>query len=120
MPTGFSRIKSIFLSEEVSFSTSWQAMTNCSNNLKKERRKRRSGKVGSRRLAISKRSGRNICYMRIDPFIKSKLSKQFFEGYRAQYHTFCDYLKRSPYRKSVFAENEKTIRDFVKRLLGRI
>jgi hypothetical protein len=67
----------------------------------------------------------------IDAFSVSKLSKDFFEEYKVHYKAFNDYLKDSPYRKSVFnipkhrdaVENEKAekpIRDFVKRLLGRI
>ncbi|HYM93917.1 MAG TPA: hypothetical protein VET23_07250, partial [Chitinophagaceae bacterium] len=67
----------------------------------------------------------------LDAFSVSKLSKEFFEEYRQHYKAFNDYLVNSSYRKSVFhipkhknaAENEnaeKPIRDFVKRLLGRI
>jgi hypothetical protein len=67
----------------------------------------------------------------LDAFSVTKLSKEFFEEYRKHYNAFNDYLKNSPFRKSVFniaklkdaAENEKAekpIRDFVKRLLGRI
>ncbi|MEJ7829026.1 MAG: hypothetical protein WKF91_12535, partial [Segetibacter sp.] len=67
----------------------------------------------------------------VDAFSVARLSKEFFEEYRKHYNALHDYLKTSPYRKSVFdipkhrdaAENdkaEKPIRDFVKRLMGRI
>lgn len=67
----------------------------------------------------------------VDAFSVSKLSKEFFDEYRQHYKAFNDYLIDSSYRKSIFniakfkdtTENdkaEKPIRDFVKRLLGRI
>ena len=67
----------------------------------------------------------------VDAFSVAKLSKEFFDEYRQQYNAFYDYLKNSSFGKSVFeipkikdvAENdkaEKPIRDFVKRLMGRI
>ncbi len=67
----------------------------------------------------------------VDAFSVAKLSEEFFKDYKEHYNAFYDYLKNSPYRKSVFkiskyktvAENdsaEKPIRDFIKRLLGRI
>jgi len=67
----------------------------------------------------------------VDAFSVSKLSEEFFKEYRQHYKAFNDYLINSSHRKSAFnipkhrdaAENEKAekpIRDFVKRLLGRI
>ncbi|MCC6760096.1 MAG: putative DNA binding domain-containing protein [Chitinophagaceae bacterium] len=67
----------------------------------------------------------------IDAFSVSKLSKEFFTEYKQHYQQFVEYLVNSKYRKQVFAitkyksreENEaaeKPIRDFVKRLLGRM
>jgi len=69
-----------------------------------------------------------------EAFSIEKLNKEFFKTYKEHYERFTDYLIRSPYRKSVYnisdgggsggsAEEsleEKPIRDFVKRLLGRI
>jgi very-short-patch-repair endonuclease len=68
-----------------------------------------------------------------DAFSVEKLSKAFFDEYTLHYQNFCDYLQESNYRKSVFnidfpnnATKEqkdkasKPIRDFVKKLLGRI
>ncbi len=66
-------------------------------------------------------------------FSVEKLSKAFFNEYTLHYQNFCNYLQESNYRKSVFnisfPENAdkkekdkacKPIRDFVKKLLGRI
>ncbi|HOV36854.1 MAG TPA: TaqI-like C-terminal specificity domain-containing protein [Dysgonamonadaceae bacterium] len=68
-----------------------------------------------------------------DAFSVERLSKAFFDEYTLHYQNFCDYLQESNYRKSVFnidfpnnATKEqkdkasKPIRDFVKKLLGRI
>ena len=69
----------------------------------------------------------------VNAFSVEKLSKAFFDEYTLHYQNFCDYLQESNYRKSVFnisfpanATKEekdkasKPIRDFVKKLLGRI
>jgi len=69
----------------------------------------------------------------VNAFSVEKLSKAFFDEYTLHYQNFCDYLQESNYRKSVFnltfpaeatkQEKDKAgkpIRDFVKKLLGRI
>lgn len=69
----------------------------------------------------------------VNAFSVEKLSKAFFDEYTLHYQKFCDYLQESNFRKSVFkitipanATKEekdkacKPIRDFVKKLLGRI
>lgn len=69
----------------------------------------------------------------INAFSVEKLSKAFFDEYTQHYQNFCDYLEDSNYRKSVFNisfplnatklekdKASKPIRDFVKKLLGRI
>lgn len=69
----------------------------------------------------------------VNAFSVEKLSKAFFDEYTLHYENFCDYLQDSNYRKSVFkisfpvdATKEdkdracKPIRDFTKKLLGRI
>ena len=69
----------------------------------------------------------------VNAFSVEKLSKAFFDEYTLHYRNFCDYLQESNYRKSVFkvsypasATKEekdkacKPIRDFTKKLLGRI
>lgn len=69
----------------------------------------------------------------VNAFSVEKLSKAFFDEYTLHYKNFCKYLQDSNYRKSVFNisfpvnateqekdEASKPIRDFVKKLLGRI
>jgi hypothetical protein len=69
----------------------------------------------------------------VNAFSVEKLSEAFFDEYTLHYQKFCDYLQESNFRKSVFkitipvnaAKEEKDkackpIRDFVKKLLGRI
>ena len=69
----------------------------------------------------------------VNAFSVEKLSKAFFDEYTLHYQNFCNYLQESNFRKSVFnisfppnatkEEKDKTskpIRDFVKKLLGRI
>lgn len=69
----------------------------------------------------------------VNAFSVEKLSEAFFDEYTLHYQKFCDYLQNSNFRKSVFkisipanATKEeidkacKPIRDFVKKLLGRI
>ena len=66
-----------------------------------------------------------------DAFSVDKLNKEFFNAYKEHYARFTDYLINSDYRHSVFgvgdikdskarAAAEKPIRDFAKRLLGRV
>lgn len=69
----------------------------------------------------------------VEAFSVEILSKAFFDEYTLHYKYFCEYLENSDYRKSVFkvsfppnATKEekdkacKPIRDFTKKLLGRI
>lgn len=69
----------------------------------------------------------------VNAFSVEKLSKAFFDEYTLHYQKFCDFLQESNFRKSVFKisipangtkeEKDKAckpIRDFVKKLLGRI
>jgi|26BtaG_2_1085354.scaffolds.fasta_scaffold00496_7 hypothetical protein len=56
-----------------------------------------------------------------DAFGVEAMSKAFFDEYRdIHYNGFVDYLTRSNFKQSAFNGNEKAIRDFVKKLLGRI
>ena len=48
------------------------------------------------------------------------LSKEFFKEYKRHYLLFCEELTGSNFKKSVFNGDEKAIRDFVKKLLGRL
>lgn len=65
----------------------------------------------------------------IKAFSVEKLSKSFFDEYKKHYQSFNSYLINSNFRSSVFsvekqkdenAEEYKPIRDFVKKMLGRI
>lgn len=69
----------------------------------------------------------------INAFSVEKLNTAFFKEYTLHYQNFCDFLQESIYRKSVFNisfpadatkqekdKASKPIRDFVKKLLGRI
>jgi len=53
-------------------------------------------------------------------FSVEKLSKSFFDDYLLHYNRFVDYLSQSNFRVSVFNADDKAIRDFSKKLLGRI
>jgi adenine-specific DNA-methyltransferase len=56
-----------------------------------------------------------------DAFGVEAMSKAFFDDYRdVHYAGFVDYLMRSNFKKSAFIGNDKDVRDFVKKLLGRI
>lgn len=56
----------------------------------------------------------------VDAFSVEKLSKAFFDEYTLHYEKFIDHLNSSNFKKSVFNGEEKAIRDFTKKLLGRI
>ena len=56
-----------------------------------------------------------------DAFGVEAMSKAFFDEYRdIHYFGFVDYLSRSNFKQSAFNGSDKAIRDFVKKLLGRI
>lgn len=62
----------------------------------------------------------------VDAFSVTKISDDFFKDYQRHYEAFTEYLAAAKYRKEVFGiakrgdEEEKPIRDFVKKLLGRV
>jgi len=56
----------------------------------------------------------------VKAFSVEKLSKAFFDEYTLHYVKFVEYITKSNFKKSVFKDNEKAIRDFTKKLLGRI
>ncbi len=56
-----------------------------------------------------------------DAFSVEKLSKVFFGDYKKHYEDFCKYMLADPYSsQTIFKGDEKGIRDFSKKLLGRI
>ena len=56
----------------------------------------------------------------VNAFSVEKLSKTFFDEYTRHYESFVKYITKSNYKKVVFNGDEKAIRDFTKKLLGRI
>ncbi len=56
-----------------------------------------------------------------EAFSVEKLSKVFFETYKKHYDVFCNFMITQPnIRQNLFNGDEKGIRDFSKKLLGRI
>ena len=56
-----------------------------------------------------------------EAFSVEKLSKAFFDEYKKHYDVFCRFMVDAPnIRQTIFNGNEKGIRDFNKKLLGRI
>jgi len=56
-----------------------------------------------------------------EAFSVEKLSKTFFDEYKNQYDIFCDFMVSKPnIRQTIFNGDEKGIRDFNKKLLGRM
>ena len=53
-------------------------------------------------------------------FSVEKLSKEFFNKYKEHYTAFVSYLDNSTFKISAFNNDDKAIRDFVKKMLGRI
>ena len=53
-------------------------------------------------------------------FSVEQLSNEFFKKYKDHYQLFTDFLLSTNHKVSIFNGNEKSIRDFVKKLLGRI
>ncbi len=56
----------------------------------------------------------------LEAFSVEKISKEFFAKYKKHYLGFVDELVKSPFKKTLFESNDKLIRDFVKKMLGRI
>ena len=61
----------------------------------------------------------------VSAFDVETLSKEFFDKYKKHYETFCDFVYENKDNREYFGEEfsqweDKTIRDYVKKLLGRI
>ena len=64
----------------------------------------------------------------VEAFSVEKLNKEFFSKYKEHYNRFTGYLLQSGYRHTVFGlseqddspQAEKRVRDFIKKLMGRI
>lgn len=55
-----------------------------------------------------------------EAFSVEKLSNDFFKEYKYQYERIADYISESNFQRSVFNGDNKIVRDFTKKLLGRI
>lgn len=81
-----------------------------------------SCRTAAERFAIVAKKGNKTSLDDVkDAFSVEKLSKSFFDEYKKHYELFCDYMVSKPnIRQTIFNGDEKAIRDFNKKLLGRI
>ncbi len=56
----------------------------------------------------------------VKAFSVERLSKVFFDEYKIHYERFINYIEQSNFKLSAFNNNEKAIRDYAKKLLGRL
>lgn len=56
----------------------------------------------------------------LEAFSVERVSKEFFVKYKKHYQAFVESLMTSRHKVNLFGSNEKAIRDFVKKMLGRI
>ena len=81
-----------------------------------------SCRTAAERFAIVAKKGNKTSLDDVkDAFSVEKLSKSFFDEYKKHYELFCNYMVSKPnIRQTIFNGDEKAIRDFNKKLLGRI
>lgn len=81
-----------------------------------------SCRTAAERFAIIAKKGNKTTLDDVkEAFSVEKLSKSFFDEYKKHYELFCDYMVSKPnIRQAIFSGDEKAIRDFNKKLLGRI
>lgn len=81
-----------------------------------------SSRTASERFELVSKQGNSITLEDIkEAFSVEKLSKAFFDEYKIHYKAICDFMmKKSAIKDKIFNGNEKAIRDFSKKLLGRI
>lgn len=81
-----------------------------------------SCRTAAERFAIITKKGNKTTLDDVkDAFSVEKLSKSFFDEYKKHYELFCNYMVSKPnIRQTIFNGDEKAIRDFNKKLLGRI
>lgn len=79
-------------------------------------------RTAAERFSILSKKADNITLDDVkETFSVEKLSKAFFDEYKKHYQIFCDYMMKSPnIRATIFNGDDKAIRDFNKKLLGRI
>lgn len=56
----------------------------------------------------------------LEAFSVEKISNEFFTSYKEQYRQFCEYLYTYEPAVAIFKGNQKLLRDFAKKLLGRL
>ena len=81
-----------------------------------------SCRTAAERFAIVTKKGNKTSLDDVkDAFSVEKLSKSFFDEYKRHYELFCEFMVAKPnIRQTIFNGDEKAIRDFNKKLLGRI
>jgi len=81
-----------------------------------------NAKTAAERFAELAKKGSNTTLEDVkNAFSVEKLSSEFFEKYKKHYDIFCKFMVDAPsIRQSIFNGDEKGIRDFNKKLLGRI
>ena len=81
-----------------------------------------SCRTAAERFAIVAKKGNKTSLDDVkDAFSVEKFSKSFFDEYKKHYELFCAYMVSKPnIRQTIFNGDEKAIRDFNKKLLGRI
>jgi len=81
-----------------------------------------SCRTAAERFAIITKKGNKTTLDDVkDAFSVEKLSKSFFDEYKRHYELFCEFMVVKPnIRQTIFNGDEKAIRDFNKKLLGRI
>lgn len=81
-----------------------------------------STRTAAERFALLAQKAKNATLDDVkEAFSVEKLSKEFFNEYKEHYDAFCGYMMKTPgIRSAIFKGDEKAIRDFVKKLLGRI
>ncbi|MEI6753095.1 MAG: N-6 DNA methylase [Paludibacter sp.] len=79
-------------------------------------------RTATERFNILAATGKNTTLEDIKgAFNVEKMSKDFFDNYKKQYELFCEYmLSKTGIRQAIFNGDDKAIRDFNKKLLGRI
>jgi len=81
-----------------------------------------STRTAAERFTLLAKKGNNATLDDVkEAFSVEKLSKSFFDEYVKHYELFCEFMVSKPsIRQAIFNGDEKAIRDFTKKLLGRI
>lgn len=81
-----------------------------------------STRTAAERFALIAKKGSNATLEDVkDAFSVEKLSKEFFSEYKKHYDVICSFMLKKPgIKQTIFKRDEKEIRDFSKKLLGRI